>query len=54
MKVRLNQPEGVNETNPDLIIQQLKKENDQLRQLVNKYRKVKMIVYIVAAIVIFD
>ena len=42
MKVKLNQlDEQVNENNTDLIIQQLKKENDQLHQLVNKYHESK-------------
>ena len=37
MKVKINQlDEEVNERNADLTIQQLKKENDQLHQLVNK------------------
>ena len=40
MKVTVNQlEEQVNERNPDLTIQQLKKENNQLHQLVNKYRQ---------------
>ena len=38
MKVKINQ---VDESNADLIIQQLKKENDQLHQLVNKYHESK-------------
>ena len=38
MKVRNNQlAQQVNESEADFIIQQLKKENDQLHQLVNKY-----------------
>ena len=42
MKVKINQlDEQVNESNPDLIIQQLKKEKDQLQQLVNKYHESK-------------
>ena len=40
MKVKINQlDEEVNERNADLIIQQLKNENDQLHQLVNKYHE---------------
>ena len=40
MKVKINQlDEEVNERNTDLIIQQLKKENDQLHQLVNIYHE---------------
>ena len=40
MKVKINQrDEEVNERNADLIIQQLKKENDQFRQLVNKHHE---------------
>ena len=43
MKVKLNQlDEQVSENNTDLIIQQLKKENDQLHQLVNKYHESKI------------
>ena len=42
MKVKINQlEEKVNENNADLIIQELKKEKDQLRQIVNKYRESK-------------
>ena len=42
MKVKINQlDEKVNENNADLIIQELKKENNQLRQLVNKYHESK-------------
>ena len=42
MKVKFNQlEEQVNENNADFIIQQLKKENDQLHQLVNKYHESK-------------
>ena len=42
MKVKINQlVEQVNESNADFIIQQLKKENDQLHQLVNKYHESK-------------
>ena len=40
MKVKINQlNEQINKSNADLIIQQLKKENNQLRQLVNRYHK---------------
>ena len=40
MKVKINQlGEEVNERNADLIIQQLKKENDQLHQLVNTHHE---------------
>ena len=40
MKVQINQlAKQVNESNADFIIQQLKKENDQLQQLVNKYHE---------------
>ena len=40
MKVKINQrDEQINESNADLIIQGLKKENDQLHQLVNKYHE---------------
>ena len=43
MKVKINQlDEQVNESNADFIVQQLKKENDQLHQLVNKYHESKM------------
>ena len=42
MKVKINQlDEQVNESNADFIVQQLKKENDQLHQLVNKYHESK-------------
>jgi len=42
MKVTINQlDEEVNEKNADVTIQQLKKENTQLYQLVNKYRESK-------------
>ena len=42
MKVKINQlDEQVNESNADFIVQRLKKENDQLHQLVNKYRESK-------------
>ena len=42
MKVKFNQlEEQVNESNADFIIQQLKKENNQLHQLVNKYHESK-------------
>ena len=42
MKVTINQlDEEVKERNADLIVQQLKKENKQLHQLVNKYRQSK-------------
>ena len=42
MKVKFNQlEEQVNKSNADFIIQQLKKENDQLHQLVNKYHESK-------------
>ena len=42
MKVKINQlDEQVNESNTDFKNQQLKKENDQLRQLVNKYHEAK-------------
>ena len=42
MKVKINQlDQQVNESNADFIIQQLKKENDQLHQLVNRYHKSK-------------
>ena len=42
MKVTINQlDEEVNEKNADVTIQQLKKENSQLHQLVNKYRESK-------------
>ena len=40
MNVKINQlDEEVNERNADLIIQQLKKENDRLHQLVNKHHE---------------
>ena len=40
MKVTINQlDEEMNKRSADLVIQQLKKENDQLHQLVNKYRE---------------
>jgi len=42
MKVTINQlDEEVNEKNADVTMQQLKKENSQLHQLVNKYRESK-------------
>ena len=42
MKVKINQlHEQVNESNADFNVQRLKKENDQLHQLVNKYRESK-------------
>ena len=42
MKVTINQlDEEVNKRNADMIIQQLKKENNQLHQLVNKYHETK-------------
>lgn len=42
MKVKINQlDEEVNERNAELIIQQLKKENDQLHQLINKNHEAK-------------
>jgi len=42
MKVIINQlDEEVNEKNTDVKIQQLKKENSQLHQIVNKYRESK-------------
>ena len=42
MKIKINQlDEQANERNADFIIQQLKKENDQLHQLVNKYHESK-------------
>ena len=44
MKVKINSlKEQVNESNADLIIRQLKKENDQLHQLVNKYHELKIV-----------
>ena len=44
MKVKINSlKEQVNESNADLIIRQLKKENDQLHQLVNKYHESKIV-----------
>ena len=43
MKIKINQlDEQVIESNADFIIQQLKKENDQLHQLVNKYHESKI------------
>ena len=43
MKVKINQlDEEVNERNAELIIQQLKKENDQLHQLVNKHHELNV------------
>ena len=40
MKITINQlDEEMNKRNTDLVIQQLKKENDQLHQLVNKYHE---------------
>ena len=43
MKVKINQlDEQVNESNTDFIVQRLKKENDQLHQLVNKYHESKI------------
>ena len=40
MRVKINQlDEEVNERNTDLIIQQLKKENDRLHQLVNNHHE---------------
>ena len=42
MKVTINQlDEEINKRNADVIIQQLKKENNQLHQLVNKYHETK-------------
>ena len=42
MKVKINQlDEQVNESNADFVVQQLRKENDQLHQLVNKYHELK-------------
>ena len=42
MKVQINQlGEQVNDSNADCHIQQLKKENNQLRQLVNKHHESK-------------
>ena len=42
MKVKINQlDEQANESNADFIIQRLRKENDQLHQLVNKYHESK-------------
>ena len=42
MKIKINQlDEQVNESDTDLIVQRLKKENDQLHQLVNKYHESK-------------
>ena len=42
MKIRNNQlAEQANESNADFIIQRLRKENDQLHQLVNKYHESK-------------
>ena len=42
MKIKINQlNEQVNESTTDFIIQQLKKENNQLQKLVNKYRESK-------------
>ena len=42
MKIKINQlDKQVNESNADFIIQRLKKENDQLHQLVNKYHESK-------------
>jgi len=42
MRVTINQlDEEVNEKNANVTIQQLKKENSQLHQLVNKYRESK-------------
>ena len=42
MKVKINQlDEQVNESNADFIVQRLKKEHDQLHQLVNKYHESK-------------
>ena len=43
MKVKIKQlDEEVNERNVELIIQQLKKENDQLHQLVNKHHELNV------------
>ena len=40
MKITVNQlDEEMNKRNADLVIQQLKKENDRLHQLVNKYHE---------------
>ena len=42
MKIRnIQLAEQVNESNADFIIQRLRKENDQLHQLVNKYHESK-------------
>ena len=42
MKIKINQQdEQANKRNADFIIQRLKKENDQLHQLVNKYHESK-------------
>ena len=42
MKTQINQlDEQINEGNADYIIQQLKKENNQLHQLLNKYNESK-------------
>jgi len=42
MKVTINQlDEEVNEKSTEVTIQQLKKENSQLHQLINKYRESK-------------
>ena len=42
MKVKINQlAEQVNKSKADFIIQQLRKEKDQLQQLVNKYHESK-------------
>ena len=44
MKIKINQlDEPVNESSADFIIQRLKKENDQLHQLVNKYHESKTV-----------
>ena len=42
MKIEVNQlDEKLNEKNTDLVVQELRKENKQLHQLVNKYQKSK-------------
>ena len=43
MQLKINQlDKQVNEKNADLLIQQLKKENNQLHQLVTKYHESKI------------
>ena len=42
MKIKINQlNEQLNESNADFIIERLKKENNQLHDLVNKYHESK-------------